>query len=156
MSAPLKSGKSIGGEQMTAEGTFIWMYIDAMSEFRHIWLEPKNGQIDERAFMLQVRFLINAIPNKQIRDGIWKKLNDKEEALKNDPLFPSDQKDFAKFHASVEVISDIVEFLCSAFQLTHSDIWGPATSNQFKDNRIIIPDMPTENPEVSDAKPAMQ
>lgn len=146
MAPSFNSGKDFGPEKLTAEGTFIWMYTESLKELRSIWLNPRpDGDIDRRAFMMQVRFLINSIPDPQTRARVKEREHAIYEKLRADEDFMREQGDYVGEHASLEIVTEVIEFLCNAFELTHADITGPATSKQYKDSLIEIPDDTTRN-----------
>lgn len=140
MAGSFNSGKDFGPEKLTAEGTFIWMYTEALRELRSIWLNPQNGEMDRRAFMMQVRFLVNSIPDPEMRKRVKDREIKIQQALRDDAEFMREQGDYVDYHASLEIVSEIIEFLCNAFELTHADITGPATSKQYKDGLIELPE----------------
>jgi hypothetical protein len=51
------------------------------------------------------------------------------------------------FSANLVPVTKIMNFICSNFELINTDIVGPATSRQYRDSAIQMPDS-MENPYV--------
>jgi len=122
-----------GNAVMTPEGIFISLYVDALRSLQRTWLD--TDKISTDAFALQITFLINMIPDANIRDTIWDEMKAIRKKYKD-----SEQEHYAEYHAGLAVVSHMIEFLCNSFDLIHTDISGPATSKQYRDAVLEIPD----------------
>jgi hypothetical protein len=52
-------------------------------------------------------------------------------------------------YAGMEVVTELILFVCDAFELINTDITGPATSKQYKAAIIELPEMDAELPEIT-------
>jgi len=122
-----------GNAVLTPEGIFISLYVDALRSLQRTWLDTETMNPD--AFAIQIAFLTNMIPDTGIRETIWQEMKTVRQDYKG-----TDQERHAEYHAGLTVVSHMVSFLCNSFDLIHTDIAGPATSRQFRDAVLEIPD----------------
>jgi len=122
-----------GNAVLTPEGIFISLYVDALRSLQRTWLD--TDKISSDAFALQIAFLTNMIPDAGIRDAIWDEMVEVRKKYKD-----TEQERYSEYHAGLTVVSHMIEFLCNSFDLIHTDISGPATSKQYRDAVLEIPD----------------
>lgn len=120
---------------LTPEGIFISLYVDALRSLQRTWMDGTDDMISKNAFNLQIVLLTNMIPDKTIRDRISQDMDRVRANLKG-----TSQEQFSEQHAGLCVVTHMVEFLCNSFDLIHTDISGPATSKQYRDAVLEIPD----------------
>ena len=140
-------GKSPTGLQpaqiMTVETGFAALYFDAIRNLQRTWMDCGERGFDKEAFNVQIAFLTALIPDKELRDEI------KQESAKLRKEIEEDregiwaaQKKYSEQHLGFLVLPHMISFLCNNFDLLHFDIPGPATSKQYRDAVLEIPDMP--------------
>jgi hypothetical protein len=130
------SSNSSSGSIMSLEGIFVAHYLQSLDRLQSTWMDSSKDTIDRNKFNLQLEYLIRLIPDTKkqdkIREGYSVEL-EKFKAIEGEKL--PDVK------AAMSCVTDIITFICQAFDLTHEDIVGPATSRQYRDKIIEIPDM---------------
>lgn len=132
-----------GNAVLTPEGIFISLYVDALRSLQRTWMDTEKP-IDKDHFNIQIIFLTNMIPDAFVRNRIRAEMDKVRTEYKN-----TDQGQYAEQHAGLTVVTHMVEFLCNSFDLVHLDINGPATSRQYRDAVLEIPDYePTKKEEI--------
>ena len=126
----------------TPESTFIEIYARALHGLQGTWLN-ESGRVNETSFEIQIEFLRSLIPDKNKRRKILEEKNKVHEDIKNG-LYGKTAKENSTIFAGMAVVPHIVEFVCQTCDLIHEDIGGPATSREYRDAIIEIPDVPTE------------
>lgn len=118
---------------LTPEAVFIGLYVDALRSLQRTWLDTEKMNPD--SFTIQIVFLTRMIPDKSIRDTILEEMDAVRQKYQG-----TSQEHYAEYHAGLTVVSHMIEFLCNSFDLVHTDISGPATSKQYRDAVLEIPD----------------
>ena len=121
---------------MSMDTVFVIHYMDALKELQNTWLNKEGMNKD--TFGLQLEYIIRLIPD----EAVQAKIQAKRKELKKE--YDKDQDEWADVRAGLVVVTEIINFICSAFDLMHMDIVGPATSKQYRDKDIEIPDMAIE------------
>ena len=96
-----------------------------------------EGGFDRQKFNLQIGFLIRHLPNKNDQNKILDAWGKKIDILELGGFEPGEITAFS----GMEVVTELMQFIYSAFELINIDVDGPATSKQFRDAMIEIPDM---------------
>ena len=131
---------------MSMDTVFVIHYMDALKELQNTWLNKEAMNKD--AFHLQLEYIIRLIPDREVQ----KKIHDEKDKLQDE--YERAHDNYAETRAGLVVVTEIINFICSAFDLMHMDIVGPATSKQYRDKDIEIPDMTRET--VSPIEPKKQ
>jgi hypothetical protein len=122
---------------ITLEGRFVQLYFNAIEKLPECWLNDSG--FNKNKFVQQILFLISLLPYEDKQDEIleaWhKRMQDTKE------LMPNLSEDEYTFAASLVPVTKIMSFICSEFELITTDITGPATSKQYRDSAITVPDM---------------
>lgn len=126
---PAASGPSAS---MSMENQLMDFYLTSLKDFSNIWL---NGDGSLVKIELQFHFLMQTVPSKAIRDKIWAARKQYEKELQASGCSNAYES------SCMLAVSTIMEFLASTFDLMHEDILGPATSKQYRDAVLVIPDM---------------
>jgi hypothetical protein len=113
--------KSQGNTVLSAEGIFIDHYFRAMEKLQSSWM---GSEIDSKKFGMQIEYLIRLLPDYQTQTATREKF-DKE----LDNYEPDDKQ--RQYKAGLSIITELVRFVCTSFDLLHVDIVGPSTSEQF-------------------------
>jgi hypothetical protein len=90
--------------------------------------KPRTGRKSNRFRA----FLVNLIPDEDTRKNILQEM----ERIRKEQY-----GEYVEQHAGLHVVSHMITFLCNSFDLLHFDIAGPATSKQYRDAVLEIPDM---------------
>jgi len=130
---------------MSLEGIFIthlFSYIDRLQE---AWMGEDSSGFDGfniHKFEHQVLFLIRLLPDKKKQEDIMNAwmggIRDDEKKWKN---METNQR---VAFAGMEAVTEIILFICSAFDLIHTDVTGPATNKQYLKEAVAVSDMPVE------------
>jgi len=137
MDAPLSSIGANSSSVMTAEGIFVLHYMDALTSLQKTWLSS-SGSIDEGKFNLQLEYLIRLIPDVKIQESV------KKEFLTSRDVCEKDSDGFENQRAGLCVVTHLIQFICTSFNLLHTDVIGPGTQAQYVGGTIELPDMPIE------------
>ena len=121
---------------MSMDTVFVIHYMDALKELQNTWLNKDATNKD--AFHLQLEYIIRLIPDKEVQ----KTIHEEKDRLQTE--YEKKNDSYAEIRAGLVVVTEIINFICSAFDLMHMDIVGPATSKQYRDKDIEIPDMAIE------------
>ena len=128
---------------MTVEVGFSNLYFDAIRSLQRTWMDAGEKGFDQEAFNVQIAFLIALIPDENIREKIKQESAKlRKEIRENKDGTWDGQKHYAEQHIGFIVLPHMISFLCTTFDLVHFDINGPATSKQYRDAVLEIPDMP--------------
>lgn len=128
---------------ISLEGRFVEHYFRALDELQKCW-NNDSGFKKER-YNLQLLYLIRLLPDKTKQKDILRRWGEAQEDI--DKLMPSLSQAERQSYAGMEVVTELVLFVCDAFELINSDITGPATSKQYREAVLQIPDMTVVPPE---------
>jgi hypothetical protein len=138
-------GKYDGSEAtISIEGRFVQLYFNAIEKLPDCWMGDHGLQ--KAKYNQQIQYLISLLPFEERQDEIYKAWNDRKNELKG--LMPDMKEDELIFAANLVPVTKIMNFICSNFELINTDIVGPATSRQYRDAAIQMPeDMKTPDEE---------
>lgn len=117
---------------MSMENQLMDFYLTSLKDFSNIWLGGDGSLIK---IELQFHFLMQTIPSAAIREKVWAAQKQYEKELQASGCSNSYES------SCMLAVSTIMEFLASTFDLMHEDILGPATSKQYREAVLEIPDM---------------
>jgi hypothetical protein len=138
MDSPPSSIGSNSSSVMTAEGIFVLHYMDALTSLQKTWLLPPGSSIDEGKFNLQLEYLIRLIPDLKVQEKVKKEFLSARKDCEKDP------DGFENQRAGLCVVTHLIQFVCTSFNLLHTDVIGPGTQSEYVGGTIEIPDMPKE------------
>jgi hypothetical protein len=118
---------------MSLETSFVAFYLRALETLQSTWIQGGEGRDEKLEF--QLRYLIAIVPDVEKRQEIHNLVNKAIDELKDGERVMNDLPTLFR------VVSAVIEFITGSFDLLHSDIVGPATSRQYRDAILEIPDM---------------
>jgi hypothetical protein len=129
---------------VSLEGRFVEHYFRALDSLQTCW----NGDtgFNKEKFNLQLLYLIRLLPDKKKQKDILRQWDEAQDAAKEIAGLTTNER---QSYAGMEVVTELVLFVCDAFELINSDITGPATSKQYRDAAVQIPDMTVTPPEIT-------
>ena len=119
---------------ISPEGIVVKHFMEQIALLPQTWMS--DGGFDSRKFNLQIGFLVRHLPDRKTQEVAMKKWDDSLKTLKSQHF---DSQEIAAF-AGMEVVTELMQFIYEAFELINIDIVGPATSRQYRDSTIDIPD----------------
>ena len=125
---------------MSLEQSFIALYIQSLLTLQRCWMDS-GGKVDGVGFGLQTEFILNLIPDEKIQTQI------RREQVRLTALYKKEGDAYASIRAGMVAVGAAVRFLVTTFELTHLDVTGPATDNEY----VFLPSSKTV--EVSDGAP---
>lgn len=131
--------------QITLEGRFVQLYFNAIEELPKCWLNDSG--FDRQKFTQQVLFLISLLPYEEQQDEIMTAWNDRMTTIRE--LMPGLSENEYTFSANLVPVTKIMKFICAEFELISTDITGPATSKQYREAALQVPDMTKNPPEIT-------
>ena len=120
--------------KLSMEDTFVKHFMFALDRLQTTWMGPEGG-LNQEKFNLQLLYLIRLLPDIRKQEEILRKWGQLQET-RVEGLSQSE----LKVYAGMEVVSEVIRFICDSFELINTDIIGPATSKQYNDSIIEIPD----------------
>jgi hypothetical protein len=120
---------------ISLEGRFVEHYFRALDALQTCWNNDSGFKQDR--FNQQLLYLIRLLPDKIQQDRILKQWGEAQEATKGISGLTDAER---HSYAGMEVVTELVLFVCDAFELINSDINGPATSKQYRDIAVQMPD----------------
>lgn len=132
---------SNGAPVISAEGIFIDHYMKALSALQTTWLNYDGQEpLDVNKFNLQMQYLIRLLPDKATQDKI------REEYEKQIAYFKdkNSQDKTADAKAGLIVVTELIRFITTSFDLLHYDVVGPVCDAQFipASDVLEIPSIP--------------
>lgn len=125
-----------GDEAITMEGRFVEHYFDALKSLQACW--NNDSGFNKERFNLQLLYLVRLVPDRKTQKDIVQLWGESSAATKEIPGLTDGER---QAFAGMEVVTELMLFICDAFELINVDITGPATSKQYRDVAIQIPDM---------------
>ena len=125
---------------LSLEEVLVKHFFYSLDTFRSSW-HGESGTLNKTQFNLDLLYLIRLLPKKSKQDEILAKWAAAQESMQD---IKGVSKDEMIAFVGMEVVTEIVLFICDAFELINEDITGPATSKQYQDQAIEIPDMPVD------------
>lgn len=120
---------------ITLEGRFVQLYFNAIEKLPACWMNDTGFKNEQ--FTQQILFLISLLPYEEKQDEILAAWNTRMEETKK--LMPGLKDSEYIFAASLVPVTKIMSFICSEFELISTNIVGPATSKQYRDSAIAVP-----------------
>jgi hypothetical protein len=130
---------------VSLEETMVRHFFYGLDRLQTCWVNDTG--FNKEKFNLQLLYLIRLLPNKTKQAEIMTAWNSSLEEFEK--LMPALSPSERQSYAGMEVVTEIVMFVCQAFDLINEDILGPATSKQYQDAVIELPDMPEKEDEPS-------
>lgn len=131
---------------LTPESIFLNLYVGAMQNLQTTWLDKDTKP---EAFTIQIEFLRNLIPDKNLRDQISKEMDVVRKQVLRER---AGQEKYADMHAGLAVIPHLISFICNTYNLLTEDVIGPGTQGFFKEGTPVeMPDYSEEEEETVDA-----
>jgi hypothetical protein len=127
---------------ISLEARFVQLYFNAIEELPKCWLNDSGFARDK--FNQQVLFLISLLPYEEQQDEIMVAWNNRMIEIRE--LMPGLTQDEYTFSSNLVPVTKIMKFICAEFDLISTNITGPATSKQYREAAIQVPDM-TKNPQ---------
>ena len=129
---------------ISLEGRFVNHYFDALDKLQGCW-NTDSGFNKER-FNQQLLYLIRLLPDKRKQREILELWGEASAATKQIPNLTDAER---QSYAGMEVVTEVVLFVCDSFELINNDITGPGTSKQYRDAAIQVGDMGELTPELT-------
>jgi hypothetical protein len=129
---------------MTMEGVYVQHYMKAMDKLQEAWMGEKG--FDRDKFNAQLLYLMRLLPDKKKQKEILINWLESKTAHEQMGLSANETQMFS----GMEVVTEVVLFVCQAFELVNEDIIGPATAKQYQNAAIVLPEMPTEQEKALD------
>ena len=127
------------GAVMSMDSIFVQHYMESLQSLQSTWLNSEDPA-DASHFELQLDYLIRLIPDFKTQDEILDRRQIEFKRMK------ADKGRYGEFEIQMRsglvVVTYLIQFICNSFDLLHVDIVGPATSKQYRDAILEIPDMP--------------
>lgn len=122
---------------ISLEGRLVQLFFNNIERLPDCWM--KEGPFDSVRFNQQLLFLISLLPFEDTQDDILVAWN--KRYLETKELMPGLTDNEYRFSASLVPVTKTMKFICSEFELISTDITGPASSKQYRDSAITVPDM---------------
>jgi len=111
------------------EETIVRHFFYSLDDLKSTWIN-QDGEFNRDAFNLQILYLIRTLPNREKQ----KEILDKWFAAQKENIeMGSLSKNEVIAYSGMEVVTEIVMFICDAFKLITTDITGPATGEQYNE-----------------------
>lgn len=125
---------------ISLEGILVKHFFIGLDRLQSTWM---GEQFEQTKYNMQILYLIRLLPDRSKQKAvmkIWAKAQEETEAI---PGLSLSKSEIAAY-AGMDVVTEIIMFVCEAFELVNTDITGPATSKQYQKASIEIPDMSEE------------
>jgi hypothetical protein len=122
---------------ITLETRFVEHFMFALDRLQSCWINETHTFL-QKPFNLQLLYLIRILPDKEQQKKILKQWNDT--ITEAQELMPSLEKGEHQAYAGMEIVTELMLFVCNNFDLLNVDITGPATAKQWQKAVIEIPD----------------
>lgn len=126
--------------QISMEDTYVKHYMYALDRLQSCWVNDSGFNKDK--FNLQLLYLIRLLPDKIVQKKILKGWNESINQSKDD--MPNLTEAEIQSFAGMEVVTELILFVCDAFELINTDIVGPATTKQYQREVIQLQEMPED------------
>ena len=126
---------------VSLEGTLVKHFFLGLDAFQSTWMGDTG--FNKQKFNMQLLYLIRILPDLSVQAkilGNWAKAKEEVEVMRQE--MPGLEAEEAIAYVGMEVVTEIVMFICNAFELINEDITGPATPTQYQKAATAIPDMP--------------
>lgn len=129
--------------QISMEDTYVKHYMYALDRLQTCWVNETG--FNAQKFNLQLLYLIRLLPDKKKQREIlqnWANLLD--DGTQGLGL----TQDEIRAYSGMEVVTDLIMFVCDAFELINVDITGPATSKQYEKAHLVLPEFDPDKAEI--------
>jgi len=126
-------------EVVTLEGRFVQLYFDAIQDLPKCWMD--GDRLNKAKYNQQIQFIIALIPFEDQQDIIFHAWEKRKRELK--ATIPDMTEDELAFAANLVPVTKTMSFICANFELINTDIIGPATSKQYRDAAVQMPESMT-------------
>ena len=126
---------------ISMEAVYVQHYMLALDRLQSCWTAVDDFNKDK--FNLQLLYLIRLLPNRAKQNEIMAKWQESLDESKQ--IMPSLSDRERQAFAGMEIVTELVLFVCDAFELINEDIMGPATSYLVKDPEIELCDPPNDD-----------
>lgn len=123
---------------LSLEGILVKSFFIGLDRLQSTWM---GDSFDQKKFNLQLLYLIRTVPDKKRQKKI---LADWYKAQEETNTIPGLDKSETMAYVGMEVVTEIILFVCDAFELINTDITGPATTKQMQRASIEVPDYEEE------------
>jgi len=137
--------------KMSMEAVFVEHFMRALDDLRKSWMGADH--FNSAQFNMSLLYLIRVLPNKKRQAEILKQWNEGKSDLDKMTDLRLDTAE-KQAYSGMEVVTEIILFICEAFELVNFDITGPATTKEYQNAVLEIPDMPVEIPDSGGVPPA--
>jgi hypothetical protein len=131
---------------ITLETRFVEHFMFALDRLQSCWINETHTFL-QKPFHLQLLYLIRILPDKKKQTDILVQWNATIEEAKE--LMPSLGIEEHQAYAGMEIVTELMLFVCNNFDLLNVDITGPATAKQWQKAVLEVPDMTAEPPEIT-------
>jgi hypothetical protein len=121
---------------VSIEGRFVQLYFDAIAKLPECWMGDQGLQ--RAKYNQQIQYLISLLPFEDEQDKIFAAWHKRKNEIKAN--MPDMREDELAFSANLVPVTKIMGFICANFELINTEIIGPATSKQYRDQAIQMPD----------------
>ena len=126
---------------LSLEGILVKSFFVGLDRLQSTWM---GDSFDEKKFNLQILYLIRTVPDRRTQKKILDKWYQAQLDTKNIPGLDTRE---TIAYVGMEVVTEIIMFVCDAFELINTDIVGPATTKQMQRASIEVPDYETPDEE---------
>lgn len=119
---------------LSLEGILVKSFFVGLDRLQSTWMGEK---FDQKKFNLQLLYLIRTVPDRRTQKRILNNWYNAQQETKNIPGLSNEE---TSAYVGMEVVTEIIMFICDAFELINSDIVGPATTKQMQRASIEVPD----------------
>jgi hypothetical protein len=119
---------------LSLEGILVKSFFIGLDRLQSTWM---GDNFDQKKFNLQLLYLIRTVPDKKRQQKI---LENWDKAQQETSTIPGLDKNETIAYVGMEVVTEIILFVCDAFELINTDITGPATTKQMQRASIEVPD----------------
>ena len=128
---------------VSAEGIFIDHYMKALTALQTTWLNyDGQNELDLNKFNLQMQYLIRLLPDHNTQEKVRKEYKKQIDHFKDEN--PQDKT--AEVKAGLVIVTELIRFITTSFDLLHYDCVGPVCDGQFVSSDVLeIPGMDGNN-----------
>jgi hypothetical protein len=124
---------------LSLEGILVKSFFIGLDRLQSTWM---GESFDQKKFNLQLLYLIRTVPDRKTQKKI---LENWDRAQRETKAIPGLDERETVAYVGMEVVTEIIMFVCSAFELINTDITGPATTKQMQRASIEVPDYEEPN-----------
>ena len=126
-----------GNETVSLESRFVEHFLYALDRLQSCWIN--DDKFHPKQFNLQLLYMIRLLPDRKKQNAILRNWNAAQADAKT--LMPNLADDELQSYAGMEVVTELILFICNTFELLNTDITGPATAKEYQDAIITMKEM---------------